>query len=65
MKKVSIYWANGKTLVYTVPDHKVAELLNTLIATKFVNVKLVKIADVEVPVLPSQDEMEALGKKDQ
>lgn len=63
MKKITVFWANGKSNVWTVLDSQVANVMQTFINTKFVNVKLVKIADVEVPVL-DQETMEAMGAKD-
>lgn len=65
MKKVTIYWVNGKMQTWTLPDAKVGDAIHTLTRTGWTNVKLVKIADVVVDVLPSQEELEALGMKDQ
>lgn len=64
MKKVTVYWVNGKSQTWVLPDNKVGDAVATLTRTGWTNVKLVKIADVVVDVLPSQDELEALGAKD-
>jgi len=64
MKKVTIFWVNGKSQTWVLQDAKVGDAIAQLTRTGWTNVKLVKIADVAVDVLPSQEEMEALGKKD-
>jgi len=64
VKKVTVFWVNGKSQTWVLPDSKVGDAVATLTRTGWTNVKQVKIADVVVDVLPSQEEMEALGKKD-
>ena len=64
MKKVTVYWVNGKSQLWVLPDAKVGDAIAALTRTGWTNVKSVKIADVVVDVLPTQDELEALGRKD-
>jgi len=64
MKKVIVYWVNGTKQTWALPDANVGDAIAALTRTGFTNVKEVRIVDVVVDVLPSQEELEALGAKD-